>query len=102
MKPATTAADAPAGEHARFIADANFDRLSKLDLEPFVYCFRDKNRHEIDNLVAEMLGLDSNDADTQAMMHQYRILFASEPNVNGRNRKIVAALEGVSCNRESS
>ena len=88
-------ADTPEAETARSIADTNFDRLSKLELEPFVYCFRDKNRREIDNVVAEMLGLDPNDADTQAMLQQYRILFASEPNVNGRSRRILAALEGV-------
>ena len=88
-------ADTPEAEKARSIADSNFDRLSKLELEPFVYCFQDKNRREIDNVVAEMLGLDPNDADMQAMMQHYRILFASEPNVNGRSRRILAALEGV-------
>ena len=88
-------ADTPEAEKARSIADTNFASLSKLELEPFVYCFRDKNRHEIDNVVAEMLGLDPNDADTQVMMQQYRILFASEPNVNGRSRRILEALEGI-------
>ncbi|MCY4474922.1 MAG: hypothetical protein OXC83_05740 [Chloroflexi bacterium] len=85
-------ADTPEAETARSIADAHFDRLSKLTLEPFVFCFRDKNRYEIDNVVARMLGLDPDDSDTQAMMQRYRMLFASEPNVNGRSGRILGAL----------
>ena len=88
-------ADTSEAEAARSIADAHFDRLSKLTLEPFVYCFRDKNRHEIDNVVARMLGMDPDDSDTQAMMQRYRVLFASEPNVNGRSGRILGALGEV-------
>ena len=84
--------DTPEAETARSIADTHFDRLSKLTLEPFVFCFRDKNRREIDNVVAEMLGLDADDSDTQTMMQRYRVLFASEPNVNGRSGRILGAL----------
>ena len=85
--------DSTAAEAARSIATANFDRLSRLTLEPFVFCFRDKSRHEIDDVVAEMLGLDPSDSDTQAMMQRYRMLFASEPNVNGRSDRILEALD---------
>ena len=85
--------DTPDAEHARDIANRNFDRLSKLSLEPFAYCFRDANRHEIDSVVAEMLGLDSKDQAIQEMQAHYRLLFASEPNVNGRQKSIITALE---------
>ena len=85
-------ADTPEARRARDIAAARFDSLSELDLEPFAYCFRDENRHQIDSAVAEMLGLDPSDSDVQAMLEYYRLLFASEPNVNGRQKRILAAL----------
>ena len=85
-------ANTPAAQRARDIAGQYFDELTRLPLEPFAYCFRDANRHRIDNAVAEMLGLDPQDAGIQDMLSHYRLLFASEPNVNGRQQKIVAAL----------
>ncbi len=85
-------ADTPEAQHAREIAAQHFDELSNLELEPFAYCFQDTNRHRIDNVVAEMLGLDSNDSEVQEMLNHWRILFASEPNVNGRNTEIMAAI----------
>ena len=85
-------ADTPQGESARQTATANFDRLAHLELEPFAYCFRDANRHLIDDTVAEMLGLDPKDAAVQEMLNYYRALFASEPNVNGLKRDILSAL----------
>ena len=39
-----------------------------------------------------MLGMDPSDSDVQAMLEYYRLLFASEPNVNGRQKRILAAL----------
>ena len=86
-------ADTPEADRARRIAGMWFDSLSDLELEPFAYCFRDENRHQIDSTVAEMLGLNPNDPDVKAMLAHYRLLFASEPNVNGRNRNILAALK---------
>ena len=85
-------ADTPEAQHAREIAAQHFDELSNLELEPFAYCFQDTNRHRIDNVVAEMLGLDSNDSEVQEMLNHWRILFASEPNVNGRNTEIMTAI----------
>ena len=85
-------ADTPQGESARQIANANFDRLAHLELEPFAYCFRDANRHLIDDTVAEMLGLDPRDKAVQETLNSYRALFAGEPNVNGLKRDIVSAL----------
>ncbi len=85
-------ADTPAARRARDIAAARFESCSELDLEPFAYCFRDENRHEIDSVVAEMLGLNPADAGVQAMLAHYRLLFAKEPNVNGRQKKILSAL----------
>ena len=63
-----------------------------MELEPFVYCFRDKARHEIDSAVAEMLGLNRMDAGVQSMLAHWRLLFANEPNVNGRQKRVLSAL----------
>lgn len=84
--------DTSEAETAKSIAEDHFDRLARLRLEPFAFCFRDKNRHQIDNVVAEMLGLDPGNSDIQAMMQRYRVLFASEPNVNGRSESVLALL----------
>ena len=84
--------DTRAAQRARDIAEQHFDELARLELEPFAYCFRDANRHRIDDAAAEMMGLDSNDSAVQEMLAYWRILFAGEPNVNGRQRKITAAL----------
>ena len=78
---------------AREIAEKHFSRLLEIRLQPFAYCFRDDNRREIDDVVAEMLGLDPTTSEIQEMMEHYRVLFASEPNVNGHQKSIVAALE---------
>ena len=86
-------ADTPEAQRARDIANRNFGKLSRLPLEPFAYCFRDASRHKIDLAVAEMLGLDPGDAAIREMLEHYRLLFASEPNVNGRQKSILAALE---------
>ena len=86
-------ADTPEAQRARDIAKQNFSQLSKLTLEPFAYCFRDKNRRRIDNVVAEMLGLDPQDEGVKEMQAYPCLLFANEPNVNGRQKKIIGALE---------
>ena len=39
-----------------------------------------------------MLGLDPNDAGIRDLLARYRLLFAREPNVNGRKRAILNAL----------
>ena len=39
-----------------------------------------------------MLGLDTTDESISEMLEHYRLLFASEPNVNDHNIKIVEAL----------
>ena len=85
-------ADTAAGNHARWTAGLHFNALADLELEPFAYCFRDENRWRIDEVVAEMIGLDTNDSDVQDMLTHYRLMFASEPNVNGRNRGVLRAL----------
>ena len=85
-------ADTAAAQRARDLAAREFDGLARLELEPFAYCFRDRNRHRIDDAVAAMLGLDPTDAVIQSMLAHYRRLFAREPNVNGRQQPILAAL----------
>ena len=84
--------DTTEAKKARAIAEKNFDTLAKKRLQPFGYCFRDKNRVLIDSVVAEMLGLDITDESINEMLEHYRVLFASEPNVNGHNKQIVEAL----------
>ncbi len=86
------AANDAAAQRALTIAQREFLHLSQLRLEPFAYCFRDANRHRIDDVVAEMLGLDPASAGVQEMLAHWRILFASEPNINGRQRAILDAL----------
>ncbi len=88
------AADSDAARKARETATARFGELSRLELEPFARCFRDESRHKIDNAAAEMLGLNPADSGVQAMLAHYRLLFASEPNINGGQKKILAALAG--------
>lgn len=78
--------DTPAAKSACAVASKHFDELIKLELEPLAYCSRDTNRHRIDNVVAEMLGLDPQDAGIQAMLDKYRVLFAAEPNIRGRRK----------------
>ena len=87
------AVDTPAAQHARDIAARYFDTLASMELQPFAYCFRDTNRHQIDLVVAEMLGLDPAAAAIRDMLEYYRLLFCSEPNVNGRQKSIVRALD---------
>ena len=86
------AADTPAAQRARTIAGQRFDQLAALPLEPFAYCFRDAGRHKIDAAVADMLGIDATDETVAEMLASYRLAFAGEPNVNGRQKPIVAAL----------
>ena len=85
--------DTPAARQALDIAARHFDELAQLPLLPFAYCFQDGHRRRIDGVVAEMLGLDAAEAAVQQMLAYWRTLFAGEPNVNGRQRKIVDALE---------
>ncbi len=69
--------------------------------EPFAYCFRDRNRHRIDN-VAAMLDLTSQldpqldpPADIRNMLTRWRLLFCNEPHVHGHNKQILAALDAA-------
>ena len=84
--------DTPDARGARTIAKSRFGKLSALEPEPFPCCFCDKNRHKIDNAVAETLGLDPGDSDIQAMLARCRMLFAKEPNANGRQKKMMSTL----------
>ena len=45
-------------------------------------------------MVAEMIGLDPSDPDVSDMLAHYRLMFASEPNVNGRNRGVLGRWRG--------
>ena len=85
-------ADSAAARRAIEIADREFGRLAELRLDPFALCFQDQNRHEIDLAVAEMIGLDPDEPRIRGLLERYRLLFAQEPNVNGRKQAILRAL----------
>ena len=85
--------ETPEAQRARDIAGREFDALSQLELKQFAYCFVDENRHEIDNAVAEMLGLDSSDGNVQRMLSDYRMLFARQRSVNGGRKSIIKAMK---------
>ncbi len=76
-----------ASANAKWAAGLNFVELSELELEPFAYRFRNENRWRIDDLAAEMVGLDSCDSDVTEMLAHYRMTSASEPSVTGQNRR---------------
>lgn len=86
-------ADTPEAAVARKIAADRFEELSELELKPFAACIEDANRHKIDAVVAEMLGLDPNSSQVQAMLERYRFLFARQPNVNGGQKRYIKALK---------
>ena len=85
-------ADSLSAAHARKVATTHFAEISQLKLEPFVYCFLDENRHRIDDIATEMIGLDSKDPNVREMIANYRLMFASEPNVNDRKPEVLTAL----------
>lgn len=84
--------ETPEAKQARDVAAREFERLSRLELQPFAYCFLDENRHQIDNTVAEMIGLDPSDNNVQRMLYDYRMLFARQRSVNGGRKTIKDAL----------
>ena len=43
--------------------------------------------------VAEMLGLDPEDQSIKDILDYYRLMFASEPTVNGRQTSVLRAIE---------
>ena len=83
-------AETDAGEWARLVADEHFERLAGLELEPASYAWRDVNRHKIDWVVLEMLGIDTPSA--RQAVTRIREMWCREPSVHGGNRKIVRAL----------
>ncbi len=84
------AEDSDAGERSRLVAGEHFEQLATLELEPAAYAWRDANRHEIDWVVLEMLGIDSDEA--RRAVGQIRELWCREPSVHGDNKRIMKAL----------
>ena len=80
-----------AAKQAHAIAAAHFDRLRTLPLKRISLSALDPNRVEIDRVVTEMLGLPYN-ADTDAMLSQWRRLMCLQPAVNARNKKTLDTL----------
>ena len=77
---------------ARDIAKKHFERLANLELKPFAYCWQDANRHEIDDVVAEMLGLDPTDPVVRKMLADWRLRLCQEPSVHGYNKTVMKAI----------
>ena len=92
-------ADSPEADRARKIAAEHFDELSRMELMPFASCIIDENRHKIDSVAADLLGLDPEDSQIQAMLDRYRYLFARQPNVNGGQKRHLDALKRYEAER---
>ncbi len=78
------------GEHARDIATEHFNQLAELELQPVAYTWIDENRHEIDQVILQMFGIDSEKAVDA--VSQIRALLCREPSVHGGNKQILRAL----------
>ena len=81
----------PAGEQVRAVAQEKYGELSRLELEPVSYTFRDRNRQRIDDAALEMLGLGDNQDAYRAVDH-LRKLWCREPAVHGGDRAVMRAL----------
>ena len=84
-------ADTDAGERARTIAREQIGELLTLELQPVSYAFRDANRHRIDQVALEMLGLGE-DGQAVAAVNALRDQWCREPSVHGGNRDVMRAL----------
>ena len=85
------AVNSEAGEHARSTAQRHYSGLSMLELQPASYAFRDTNRHRIDSVALEMLGLGENQQAIVAV-NTLRNQWCREPAVHGSNNEIMRAL----------
>ena len=86
------AADTEAGANARQVATENFERLRELELNRIALSAIDPNRHEIDRVVAQMLGIP-NDEVSGTMLAHWRELMCLQPAINGNNKTVLAALK---------
>ena len=86
------AADTETATEARRVAEEHFDRLRKLELNRIALSAVDQNRHEIDRIVARMLGLPEDDA-TEGMLAEWRALMCLQPAINANNKEVLATLK---------
>ena len=86
------AAATPAGDHARAVAEANFDRLRQLNLKRIALAAIDDNRAEIDRVVTEMLGLPWNDS-IEKMLKEWRSLMCQQPTIHANNQETLKTLK---------
>ena len=86
------AEDSKAGQDARDIAVANFDELRNLPLRRISLSAVDPNRAKIDEVVAEMLGLEWNTA-TKNMLDAWRRLMCQQTLVHNNTRETIAELK---------
>ena len=86
------AADTEAGANARQVATENFERLRELELNRIALSAIDPNRHEIDRVVAQMLGFPT-EVETDRMLAHWRELMCLQPAINGNNKTVLTALK---------
>ena len=84
-------ADTDAGEQARTIARQRIGEIAGMELQPVSYAFQDTNRHRIDQVALEMLGM-CGDPTAIAAVSALRNQWCREPSVHGGNRAITRAL----------
>ena len=68
-----------------------FDELTGEILRPACQAHADPIRKKIDQVVTEMLGIESD--QTAEMIHTLRWIWCNEPSVHGQNRKALALLQ---------
>ena len=83
--------DSESGEQARAVARQHIDELAALELQPASYAFRDANRHRIDAVALEMVGLVEN-RQAIAAIAALRQQWCREPAVHGGNIQVMQAL----------
>ena len=77
--------------NARQIADAEFDRLRKLELKRIAWSVLDDNRAEIDRVATQMLGITLSPT-VEKMLHEWRKLMCQQPIVHGGNQVVLKEL----------
>ena len=77
--------------NARQIADAEFDRLRKLELKRIAWSVLDDNRAEIDLVATQMLGIKLSPT-IEKMLYEWRKLMCQQAVVHGNNQVVLKEL----------
>lgn len=85
-------AQSDAAQLARTTAIASFDELAGRRLQPASYAWIDEARHQIDEVVLQMLGIDSDAPKARREVGLIRELWCREPSVHGGKRDLLRRL----------